>query len=119
MAIVSAGKTWAGGARHGLDAHKRMILIAVWLALQTLDAVTTAFGLRAGLSEGNGLAASLMARYGEFGAYGLKALVTLVVLGCILLLQRRYARVWLGLKIVSVYMSFVVALNIVSLMLQG
>ena len=116
---MSAGKTWAGAAQHTVGSRKRVLLIGVWLALQTLDALTTALGLRAGLSEGNGIAASLLARYGELGAYGLKALVTFAVLACILLLHRRYARLWLGLKIISAYMCLVVALNILSLMLQG
>jgi len=118
VAIVSAGKTWGGRARLDLAPRKHVILIAAWLVLQTLDAVTTAIGLRAGLVEGNGIAAGLLARYGELGAYGFKALITFAVIGGILLLQRRYARIWLGLKIISVYMCLVVALNMISIAVQ-
>lgn len=115
---MSAGKTWSGRVRLDLGPRKHVILIAAWLVLQTLDVVTTAIGLRIGLVEANALAAGLLARYGELAVYSLKALVTFAVIGIILLLQHRYARIWLGLKIVSVYMCLVVALNIISIALE-
>jgi hypothetical protein len=111
-----ASQNRAGNLRFGLSAEERLLILA-WLLVQTLDVLTTAFGLRAGLQEGNGFAAFVIEHYGELAAYGFKALVTFAVVGCVLLFRHRYTRLWLGLRIISIYMLVVVASNLVQIAL--
>ena len=109
---------WVDRAQQ-LRADGRLWLIAMWLVLQSLDIATTAFGLRNGLREANGIAAFGFAQHGELSVYGFKGLVALAILGSIVLLQPRFPRLWLGLQIITGYMLLAVSFNVLNIILEA
>ncbi len=90
-------------------AHR--IALALFVALNLADTVTTHVGLAAGLSEANGLPALAYAQGGEIGLFGVKwaacALVALVVIRL-----TRYPGLWRAIHVGSGLLALVVVSNI-------
>jgi len=87
--------------------------IAIWLfiVLNILDVAITYLGLRAGLPEGNVLTAMVLARYGEWSMYGLKAAVIVLVVGGLMRFGRHHIGLRKGLVVINGMMVLVVASN--------
>ncbi len=82
--------------------RSHLVLIAIWLSSNLLDIYVTQLGFRLKQMEINPLPRWLMSHYGETGLYGWKLTITLGVLVTVLVLSKRYRRIWLALYLGNV-----------------
>ena len=97
-----------------MTTRTRITIACLFVLLQTLDVLTTYYGLRAGAIEANPLAAWGMAVYGEPAVYAVKLLAALGVLGVVVALRR--PRLWLAPRIANALMLLVVMVNLTALL---
>lgn len=93
-------------------------LLKWFLFIQIGDVLTTYIGLRAGLHEVNPVARSLLMAYGEPAIYVLKAVGVALILGCLLVLGRCYARLGLALRVTNALGALVLLSNVLNLVLE-
>ena len=94
-----------------MTTNTRRYVLALFLVLQLADVLTTALGLRNGAVEANPAAAWLLSVHGELAVYAVKALIVVGVVALVLVVQRRYGRVWYALRASNVLYVLVVAIN--------
>ena len=95
----------------------RMVIIGLMVVSAVLDLVTTHIGFGLGLREANLVPNLLLSAAGEYGLVLLKVVAVSTCVGLVLLLHRRYPRLWRGLALASAITLLVVALNILSIVL--
>jgi hypothetical protein len=99
----------------GLKLLDKYYIVAIFLALQALDVLTTYLGLRRGASEANLLPRWIMDNHGEFFMYVAKAAVVLGALLLVVALQGRVPRLWRAIQVANVVMLLVVSINLLAL----
>lgn len=93
----------------------RLYVIVLYLALQTLDVVTTFVGLRRGAMEANFVPRWFLDNLGEATMYAFKVALVLGVLLVVLRVQSQFPHVWLAIRVVNVLMMLVVAINLLAI----
>ena len=92
--------------------------ILAFIGLSALDVFSTSVAIRAGMSEGNALAAAIMDRAGLEAVFAFKLLVVFIVTACLVDLTPAYPRLWNVLKFANVFMAFVVIFNTAQLVIR-
>ncbi len=90
--------------------------VTLFAALTLADIVSTYIGLQLGFTEANRFAAALLASGGEAAMFLFKAAISLAVIGVVILLSPRYARLAYGLYVANGFLGLVVFSNLVQLM---
>jgi hypothetical protein len=111
----SPSNLWIGGgdARQSHpSALDLLYIIALWIAYNILDLLTTHVGIVIGLTESNPVPAAVMqlTSYAFFPAYKLG--VAFLWLVAVILLARRWPRVWLALRLGNVLVCGAVWWNV-------
>lgn len=94
-------------------------LIALFVAYQLLDLITTRLGLLRGIAEGNLIPALLLQTHGVGGLAVLKLGTTALLLAVILAFSVRYRRIWLAMRIINVITCVVVVSNLLQVLRIG
>lgn len=92
----------------------RLAVVLFYLAIQSLDVLTTYIGLRRGAAEANLLPRWLLDNHGEAAMYLFKAVLVLAVLLLVVRLQHHYPNLWTALRVTNVMMVVVVAINLLA-----
>ena len=89
--------------------------VAAYVLFSLFDWVTTAFALASGGSEGNPVAASVFASFGDAGLLAFKALVVAVIVAVLVLIPRRVMSLRLATWVAAIFAvisAFIVIHNV-------
>jgi hypothetical protein len=101
---------WVAAVRH---VGSLWLWLAVYVAFNIGDVISTYIGLRSGLHEGNPLMGSLLREHGFGALIVYKVLVVIVVVAGVRVLQHRYARLaGITITICNVLVGLAVLLNL-------
>jgi hypothetical protein len=92
------------------------LILGGFIGFQGLDSVTTHLGLAIQHEELNGLMAPLIANRGELAAFAFKGTAVAMLLGVLMLMQRRNPRVWQAFLVAGWLSAAAVVANVLQLL---